>query len=82
MVDKKFRIKQWPGHYSASLTDTNADRCFQGWGAVCQGIRTGGPWSKKEQEYHINLLQLLAIKFALLTFSKMMNFKSVHIQVD
>ena len=31
MVDKKFRIKQWPGHYSltASLTDTNADRCFQ-----------------------------------------------------
>ena len=29
MVDKKFRIKQWSGHYSASLTDTNADRCFQ-----------------------------------------------------
>ena len=53
----------------------------KGWGAVCQGRRTGGPWSKKEQEYHINLLQLLAIKFALLTFSKMMNFKSVHIQV-
>ena len=29
MVDKKFRTKQWSGHYSASLTDTNADRCFQ-----------------------------------------------------
>ena len=58
MVDKKFRIKQWLSHYSASLTDTNADRWFQGWGAACQGIRTGDLWSKKEQEYHINLLEL------------------------
>ena len=29
MVDKKFRIKQWSGHYSASLTNANADRYFQ-----------------------------------------------------
>ena len=28
MLDKKFRINQWSGHYSPSLTDTNADRCF------------------------------------------------------
>ena len=28
-MDKKFRINQWSGHYSPSLTDTNADRCFQ-----------------------------------------------------
>ena len=61
-----------------------ADASKLGCGAVCQRIRTGGPWSKKEQEYHINLLELLAIKFALLVliFSKMMNFKSVHIKVD
>ena len=29
MVDKKFRIKQWSGHDSASPTDTNADRYLQ-----------------------------------------------------
>ena len=58
------------------------DAFKKGWGAICQGIRTGGLWSKNEQEYRINLLELLAIKFVLLTFSKMMNFKSVHIQVD
>ena len=58
------------------------DASKKGWGAVCQGIRTGGLWSKKKHECHINLLELLAIKFALLTFSKMINFKSVHIQVD
>ena len=49
---------------------------------MCQGIRTGGLWSKKEQEYHINFLELLAIKFTLPPFCKMMNFKSVDIQVD
>ena len=33
-----------------------ANASKKGWGAVCQGIRTGSQWSKKEQEYHINLL--------------------------
>ena len=59
-----------------------ADASKKDWGAVCQGIKTGWLWSKKEQEYHINLLELLAIKLALLTFSKMIHFKSVHVQVD
>ena len=58
------------------------DASKKGWVAGSQRIRTGGLWSRKEQQYNINLLELLAIKFALLTFSKMMNFKSVHIQVD
>ena len=61
---------------------------------MCQEIRTGVLWSKKKKEYHINLLDLLAIKFALLTFSKTMNIQyiyntiytiyiqSVNIQVD
>ena len=67
---------------SPSQILVQTDGSKEGWGAVCQGIRTGGLWSKKEQEYHINLLALLAIKFSLLTFSKMMNFKSLTIQVD
>ena len=35
-----------------------------------QGIRTGGMWSKKEQEYHIIILELLTIKIALLTLKE------------
>ena len=65
---------------SRILMQTDASK--KGWGAVCQGIRTGGLWSKKEQEYHTNLLELLAMTFALLTLSKRMNFKSGHIQID
>ena len=44
------------------------DTSKKGWGAMCQGIRNGSLRSKKEQENHINLLELLAIKSALLTF--------------
>ena len=29
LVDKKLRTNQWSSCYSVSLTDTNADRCFQ-----------------------------------------------------
>ena len=65
---------------SQILMQTDASKT--GWGAVYQGIRTRGLWSKKDREYHINLLELLAIKFAFLTFIKIMNIKSVHIQVD
>ena len=25
-----------------------------GWGAVCSGTKTGGPWSKDEADFHIN----------------------------
>ena len=40
----------------------------KGWEAHCKGISAGGKWSKKEQEYHINVLELMAIKFAILIF--------------
>ena len=30
MVDKKFSINQWSGHYSVPIIDANADRWFQG----------------------------------------------------
>ena len=41
-----------------------------------------GQWSKKEQDLHINQLELLAIKFFILTFDKMWKMLVIHIQVD
>ena len=40
------------------------------WGAVCQGKRTGGPWSVKEQQMPFNCLELLAASLAVQTFAK------------
>ena len=31
-----------------------------GWGAVCQGVRMGGPWSQQERQQHVNVLEWTA----------------------
>ena len=54
----------------------------RGWGAVCRGIRTGSQWSKNKQDLHINQLELLAMKFGILTFAKMWKMSAMNIQVD
>ena len=47
-----------------------SDASLQGWGAVCNGVRTGGPWSQSEQQLHINCLELLAATLAVKSFLK------------
>ena len=44
--------------------------------------KKGCQWSKKEQDLHTNQLELLAIKFAILTFAKMWKMSAIHIQVN
>ena len=51
-------------------------------GAYCQSVSTGDQWSFQESNLHISVMKFLSIKLALLTFSKMFNFKSVRFQVD
>ena len=51
------------------------------WGAVCRGIRAEVQWYKKEQDLYISQLELLAIKFAILTIAKMWKMSAIHIQV-
>ena len=62
------------------LIQTDASR--KGWGAVCQGISTGGQWSKEKQLLHINILELKAVKVPLLTFNKQKSLIAVHFQID
>ena len=88
----KEELKQWiknlkiyNGRYlihSHSQVLIQADASRKGWGAVCQGISTGGQWSKEEELLHINVLEMKAVKLALLTFNKQKSLKAVHIQVD
>ena len=48
----------------------DSDASLTGWGATCQGQRTGGPWSQAESNMHINCLELLAATLAVKTFLK------------
>ena len=58
------------------------DASTKGWGATCNGISTGGMWSAQEMKYHINILELLAVKLAIQTFTKYRDVKAIHLQVD
>ena len=49
------------------VIETDASR--KGWGAVCQGVRTGGLWSQMKRTLHINCLELLAGSFAVKSFA-------------
>ena len=52
------------------------------WGAFCQNTSIGGVWSEAEQALHINILELRAGKFAILTFCRYKKDLAVHVQMD
>ena len=53
-----------------------------GWGAVCQGTTKGRTWSYHEWTKHINVLELIAVKLAILTFIKGKSVTAMHLQTD
>ena len=53
-----------------------------GWGAVCQGTRTGGPRSQAERMLHINCLELTAATLAVQAFAKDRLGISILLQLD
>ena len=58
------------------------DASKTGWGAVCQGTTTGGIWSYQERTKHINILEFIAVKLAILTFTKGKSVTTIHLQID
>jgi len=52
------------------------------WGAVCQGVRTGGQWTADEARYHINILELKAAFLAIQSFLKDQEAVSILVRVD
>ncbi len=55
------------------------DASDQGWGAVSQGVPTGGRWAPRERAFHINAKELLAVEFGLK--SLLGQLKNKHIQI-
>jgi len=46
------RLAQWNGKaflHQEQIVIIRSDASLQGWGAVCNGTRTGGPWNQLEQ---------------------------------
>jgi hypothetical protein len=62
------------------IIETDASR--KGWGAYCEGVRTGGPWSFEEKRLHINCLEILAGSLAIKTFTKSRACAHVKLLMD
>ncbi|XP_065902073.1 uncharacterized protein [Dysidea avara] len=66
-VDLQWWCSELPSHCSAPIwkpeasTVIESDASKLGWGAVCQGVPTGGRWTLEETKFHINYLELKAI---------------------
>ena len=59
-----------------------SDASKTGWEAFCQKTSIGGAWSQAEQPLHINILELRAAKFVILTFCRYQKDLAVHVQMD
>ena len=54
----------------------------QGWGANCEGVTTGGPWTPVEKSHHINYLELLAAFLALKSIAPNLHVVSILFHLD
>ena len=61
----------------------STDASLEGWEAYCQGQKTGGPWTSQGKKDHIDVLELRAVSYAILTFSRLHpKAQSIHIQME
>ena len=60
-----------------------SDASLKGWGAFCQGHKTGRQWTLSEKKDHINILELRAAKYAILTSTRFYpTAKTIDIKMD
>ena len=62
--------------------ELTSDASSLGWGATCEGTKTGGRWSVEEAEAHINCLELIAGFLALKAFRSRLHGKHALIHMD
>ena len=58
------------------------DSSKKGSGASCQGITTRSQWPSFEKTWHINIVELEAVRLAVLSFTKSRKLNSNHLQLD
>ena len=77
LIYQKRRIRHTPPEIELST-----DVSLMGYGANYYGCTINGRWKQTEQTLHINVLELIAIKYALISFQDMLRGKHVKILSD
>ena len=80
VADRKPKIIQWEPSNSGQASDSNIDRCLtERLGSQLHEYGDWGKWSVEEGKLHINILELLAVKNAILDFTKEKTINAIHI---
>ena len=58
------------------------DASLIGWGCCLDTVTTGGNWTPEEAQHDINYLEILAVFFALKSFSNALSGKHIKLMVD
>jgi hypothetical protein len=58
------------------------DASLTEWGCSVDDVNAGGNWTPTEAEHHINYLEMLAVFFALKSFSSQISGKHVKVLID
>jgi hypothetical protein len=59
-----------------------SDASLSGWGAVCDGVTTRGPWTSEQADLHINSLERLGALYALQSFAEKARGLSIRMFLD
>ena len=59
-----------------------SDASKEGWGAYCWGVKTGGPWTVTESQLHINILEMMAAKLAIIIIYQKPQLSKQHSYSD
>ena len=82
---KAQNLSRWNGRMAKDpdpnlIIETDASK--RDWGASCQGVMTGGCWSKEEANLHINVLEMMAASFAIQAFTKHLRGVRILLRTD
>ena len=89
--EAKSDIQWWIDSISVAYNPVNhgdphiimtTDASLSGWGACLDGMTTGGRWNPDEATHDINYLEMLAVLFALQSFSGKVSAKHIRLMVD
>ena len=82
-MDEKLETLQWEENSATRTSYAHSDRCLNKRpGAYCKVVSRGEKWSKEEKLFHINVLELLALKSAILASTKNFSYLTIHVQVN
>ena len=83
MVEREFISSKQQTPKNRNVTVYNSNRRFQNrLGSSLSGKQHGETWSYQERTKRINVLELIAVKLAILTFTKEKLVTATHLELD